>query len=172
MCIRDRVQDKIYINKVGTFGIASAQYYWGRMAAIAIRLLYHIFPTEGWYFVYVDDFMFLMHPQEPWQRAAAITATLIALGFPLSWKKTGLGHASTWLGFLCDATLGTLSLAPHKIATTIGLLDAIIENRNQPVKQVQHIAGVLNWATTAFPILRPFLFYVYAWLQTLSLIHI
>ena len=66
-----QVQNKVYINKVGTFGIASAQYYWGRMAAIAIRLLYHIFPTEGWYFVYVDDFFFILPPEDPWARAAA-----------------------------------------------------------------------------------------------------
>ena len=29
----------MWINLVGTYGVASAQYYWGRMAGLILRLL-------------------------------------------------------------------------------------------------------------------------------------
>ena len=34
-----------WVNKVGTYGMASAQLYWGRMAALLLRLTYMIFPN-------------------------------------------------------------------------------------------------------------------------------
>ncbi|CAE8635269.1 unnamed protein product, partial [Polarella glacialis] len=37
-------RDKYWINKVGVYGVASAQYHWGRMAALILRLLYYTFP--------------------------------------------------------------------------------------------------------------------------------
>ena len=39
------------MNKVGTYGMASAQSYWGRLAAL--------FPQVDWNFVFVDDFWLL-----------------------------------------------------------------------------------------------------------------
>ena len=38
------LQDEWWINKVGTYGMASAQLYWGRTAALILRLLYLLFP--------------------------------------------------------------------------------------------------------------------------------
>ena len=43
-----------WVNKVGTYGMASAQSYWGRLAAL---LLYALFPQVDWNFVFVDDFL-------------------------------------------------------------------------------------------------------------------
>ncbi|OLP89218.1 hypothetical protein AK812_SmicGene29368 [Symbiodinium microadriaticum] len=36
--------DEWWVNTVGTYGVASAQLYWGRMAAILLRLTYAVFP--------------------------------------------------------------------------------------------------------------------------------
>ncbi len=40
MCVR--IMTLIWVNPVGTSGVASAQYYWGRMAGLVLRLLYHL----------------------------------------------------------------------------------------------------------------------------------
>ena len=37
--------------------MASAQFYWGRMAALLKGLAYHLKPAIMWIFVFVDDFM-------------------------------------------------------------------------------------------------------------------
>ena len=51
-----QLEGEWWINKVGTYGMASAQPYWGRMAALLLRLCYMIFPQVDWGFVFVDDF--------------------------------------------------------------------------------------------------------------------
>ena len=40
-----KLEGEWWINKVGTYGMASAQLYWGRTAALILRLLYNIFPS-------------------------------------------------------------------------------------------------------------------------------
>ena len=42
--------DEWWVNTVGTYGVASAQLYWGRMAAILLRLTYAVFPEVDWGF--------------------------------------------------------------------------------------------------------------------------
>ena len=52
-----QIKDKVWLNVCGTYGIASAQLYWGRMAALLLRILYYTYPDLLWAFVYVDDFL-------------------------------------------------------------------------------------------------------------------
>ena len=91
-----------WVNKVGTYGMASAQSYWGRLAALLLRVLYALFPQVDWNFVFVDDFLWLLRSKGAVNLAVALLATLLALGTPLSWKKTHLAEVNTWLGFVVD----------------------------------------------------------------------
>ena len=52
---------KIYVNKVGTFGVASASYWWGRFAAALLRLLFYFAGEEApfWGLVYAADFLLI-----------------------------------------------------------------------------------------------------------------
>ena len=88
-----------WINKVGTYGMASAQLYWGRMAALLLRLCYLMFPHVDWGFVFVDDFCWLLRTDTATEDTAKLLLFLAALGCPLSWHKTVLSEVNTWLGF-------------------------------------------------------------------------
>ncbi len=57
-----QIDQQWWVNKVGTYGVASAQLYWGRLAALLLRLLYWAFPEVDWGFVFVDDFCFCIFP--------------------------------------------------------------------------------------------------------------
>ena len=50
------IENQVWVNKVGPYGIASAQYHWGRMAALILRMLYHTFQQIIRALVFVDDF--------------------------------------------------------------------------------------------------------------------
>ena len=69
-----------WVNKVGTYGMASAQSYWGRLAALLLRVLYALFPQVDWNFVFVDDFLWLLRSEGQVNVAVALLATLLALG--------------------------------------------------------------------------------------------
>ena len=99
---------------MGTYGMASAQLYWGRKASLVLRLLYYIFPQVDWHLVFVDDYCWVLRCSRADWDATAILATLLALGVPLSWKKTALSPVNTWLGFVVDPITPCVLLAPVK----------------------------------------------------------
>ena len=51
-------EEVLWLNKVGTFGISSAAYWWGRVGALLLRLSHRLLWTDHAGFLYVDDFLF------------------------------------------------------------------------------------------------------------------
>ena len=94
------IQNRWWVNRVGTYGMASAQLYWGRKASLVLRLLYYIFPQVDWHLVFVDDYCWALRCSRADWDATAILATLLALAVPLSWKKTALSPVNTGKPFL------------------------------------------------------------------------
>ena len=86
-----KLGDEWWINKVGTYGMASAPLYWGRLASALLRLLYHVYPMVDWGFVFVDDFCWLLRKSLAGPLTSAILLFLVAFGCPLSW-----GEDSYW----------------------------------------------------------------------------
>ena len=109
-----QIDQQWWVNKVGTYGVASAQLYWGRMAALLLRLLYYSFPEVDWGFVFVDDFCWLLRSTNCNSLTPALLAFLVALGVPLSWKKTALSEINTWLGFVINPSGPFVQMARDK----------------------------------------------------------
>ena len=117
-----KLEDEWWINKVGTYGMASAQLYWGRLASTLLRLLYHVYPMVDWGFVFVDDFCWLLRKSLAGPLTSAILLFLVAFGCPLSWKKTAIGLSNTWLGFIMTPDLQLVRMAPTKHELVIAVL--------------------------------------------------
>ena len=109
--------DEVWLNTVGTYGVASAQYYWGRMAALILRITNATITNLLWSFVYVDDFLFLLTASHAKQTTAAIVLLFTALGLPISWKKSTLGHINHWLGYHLNTVTLTCRITPDKYST-------------------------------------------------------
>ena len=58
-CMVASIKELFWVNMVGTYGVASAQLYWGRLAALLVRLTYHLSSEFLWVLVFVDDFVLL-----------------------------------------------------------------------------------------------------------------
>ena len=141
--ITAKVGNQIWVNKCGTYGVSSAQYYWGRMAALTIRLLYYLYPEILWAFVYVDDYIFILRADTAPHLAMAIVVTLWALGCPISWKKTFIGEINNWMGFQVHAPNITAALTPDKQTIISGILHRLIQADNHSSKEVQSLVGRL-----------------------------
>ena len=152
-----------WVNHVGTYGMASAQLYWGRMAALLLRLLYRLFPQVDWGFVFVDDFCWILRLPDASSLAAAILATLLALGTPLSWKKTHLGEINTWLGFVVHPNVPIVQIAAPKFVIITELLDQLIQGMVFTSKSVERALGRLQWATAACPLAKSLMQPFWAW---------
>ena len=156
------IQNRWWVNRVGTYGMASAQLYWGRQASLVLRLLYYIFPQVDWHLVFVDDYCWVLRCSRADWDATAILTTLLALGVPLSWKKTALSPVNTWLGFVVDPITPCVLLAPVKhviILATLKLAQGDIFTS----KEVEQALGRIQWATSACPLTKPFLQPFWSW---------
>ena len=166
--ITAKLGNEVWINKCGTYGVSSAQYYWGRMAALLIRMLYDIYPSIRWAFVYVDDYIFILRADTAPQLMMAIVVTLYALGCPVSWKKTCLGEVNHWLGYQVDTTKITACLTHDKQVLITAILRKLGSGEQQTAAEVRSLAGRLQWATAICLPMRPFLQPLYAWMEAMN----
>ena len=148
--------------------MASAQLYWGRTAALLLRLLYSAFPMIPWHFVYVDDFAWILPKQEDGLLAMSILAFLLAVGLPLSWKKTELGTVVKWLGFIIHINEARVLIPGDKLHLLDTLLAKIENGDAHSELDVQKLVGRLQWASTAWPLTRPWLQPFWAWMTQIK----
>ena len=158
-----QLEDEWWVNKVGTYGMASAQLYWGRMAALLLRILYYLFPQIDWGFVFVDDFCWLLRLPTGPQFTAALLGTLVALGTPLSWKKTHLAEINTWLGFVIHPTIPRVQMAAPKHIKVMELLEELANESPMSAKAIEKAMGRIQWATACCPLTKSMLQPLWAW---------
>ena len=91
----------VYINTVGTFGVASASYYWSRVASSVGRLTQYCTGSRAttWHLLVADDYHLEAGGAE-YRSALLVFFVLCAVvGVPLSWSKTAGGDVVSWVGF-------------------------------------------------------------------------
>ena len=80
----------VFVNTVGTFGIASASYYWSRVAGAIGRLLQYLsgHSATSWHMRVADDY--LLECGGPEYRSGLLLFFVLCavVGVPLSWHKT------------------------------------------------------------------------------------
>ena len=139
-----------WVNKVGTYGMASAQLYWGRMAALLLRLTYMIFPQIDWGFVFVDDFCWILRKGTATAWATTLLATYVALGVPLSWKKTVLAGVNTWLGFVVNLQSLVVRMAEDKHVIIMELLRQLQAGEVFTSKAIEKALGRIGRMSMGF----------------------
>ena len=101
---------EVYVNTVGTFGVASASYHWSRVASAIGRLSQYLAgdTAQTWHMLVADDF--LLEAGGPEYRSALMAFFVLCAvsGAPLSWNKTAGGDTVSWVGF-------ELLLRSHKL---------------------------------------------------------
>ena len=146
-----QIDQQWWVNKVGTYGVASAQLYWGRMAALLLRILYALFPEVDWGFVFVDDFCWVLRASNASWLTPALLGVLLALGTPLSWKKTVLSEINTWLGFVINPSGPFVQMAKEKHVAVLKLLKELEEGKAFSLKAIEKALGKIQWATATCP---------------------
>lgn len=96
---------------------------------------------------YLDDFFIVASTHEECQRAMnMLIALLRRLGFFISWSKVeGPTHVITFLGIRIDSHTMTLALPQDKLAKTRTILDGFAARTRASRRQLQSLAGKLNW---------------------------
>ena len=98
------LDEKIWLNKVDTFGVASAGYWWGRAGACCCRLSHYLLGYRFmlWLLLYGDDEWLVGQGQHYHMSLLLHMLVLDIIGTPISWHKLGGGIQTDWVGY-CPA---------------------------------------------------------------------
>jgi len=157
--------DHVYINNVGTFGVASASYWWGRIAGSGLRLVHELIgpemPVEM--LIFADD-LEALGPDRQGRRGIVLAFLFLAvLGFPFKWAKQRGGLKVEWIGLFADYTSMRLGLSPSRAAWVAKWTKGLAESGSVTAKEMEQGLGRLCFAANALLWERPFLGPLFAW---------
>ena len=146
----------VFINKVGTFGVASASYYWSRAASALGRLTQCITgrTANTWHQLVADDFHF--EASGPEYRAALISFFVLCAtaGVPLSWSKTAGGDKVMWVGFELLHSTYHLGISERRAAWFTKWAEEVASSHTintasfeEGLGRLMYVAGVLEYET-------------------------
>ena len=155
----------IFVNKVGTFGVASASYWWGRLAGSGIRLVHELLgpemPIEM--LIFADDLESLGAGVGGRRGIALSFLFLSTLGFPFKWSKQRGGLKVEWIGLFTEYTTMKLGLSPKRAAWMESWTRKLATVGKVTAKEMEQGLGRLGFAANALTWERPFLGPLYSW---------
>ena len=109
---RSEKTKQVFVNMTGTFGVASAAYWWSRVATAAVRGARYVFGRgpASWLLLVADDLAVLIPHGKIREAVLLLLVYLRVMGFPLSWKKLGSGESFQWVGY--EMILKSSALSP------------------------------------------------------------
>ena len=114
MACKTGTSSRIWVNRVGSFGISSAAYHWSRlMSGVGRSVYYALGKSELFLLVYVDDLLWMVCEAKGLELIVMSIFYLEVLGLPFGWKKFKGGIDVEWVGLqLClkGARLGLSEL--------------------------------------------------------------
>ena len=157
----------VYINKVGTFGVASASYYWSRAASALGRLTQYITgrTANTWHQLVADDFHLEASGTE--YRTALISFFVLCAtaGVPLSWGKTAGGDKVTWVGFELLHHTYHLGISERRAAWFVKWAEEVASSDSINTASFEEGLGRLMYVAGALEYERPFLSPLYSFLS-------
>jgi hypothetical protein len=164
-----RLRDhSVWYNKVQTFGISSAAYWWGRSAGGVFRCMYGLLggnhPLD--LLVFADDGEFLAgSPSERFSILLAITV-LMALGMPFKWSKFRGGFSIDWVGYHVSYQTYSIGLSATRAQWVAEWTSRLVKEGQVMVADMCSGLGRLNYAAQALFYERAFLGILYLWTST------
>ena len=155
----------IFINNVGTFGVASASYWWGRIAGSGLRLVHELLgpemPIE--LLIFADDLEALGTEQKGRRGIVLAYLFLATLGFPFKWAKQRGGLKVEWIGLYTDYTTMKLGLSETRAKWMENWTRKLSLLGKVTAKEMEQGLGRLGFSASALWWEKPFLGPLYSW---------
>jgi len=154
----------VYLFKRGTFGVASASYWWGRLAAGIGRLLHYVLgeAVALWVMVLADDFKLEITGGRFAEGLLSALWLLILLEVPISWEKVRGGTLFTWVGYELNLRSHTLGLARSRAQWLCDWMDRVCADKRVLMSDFVAALGRASFGFGALEYDRPFLGPLYA----------
>lgn len=142
----DVLNEKVWLNKVGTFGVGSAGYWWGRAGACCCRRSHYMLGPQFmlWLLLYGDGEWLVGRRQHYYISLLLHMFFLDIVDTPIAWHKVCGGAQSDWVGYYVDVSRFEIGVSEARAAWAIQWLEA--KARENTAR-----APVHRWAVRAHP---------------------
>ena len=155
----------IYVNKVGTFGVACASYWWSRISGAGVRLIHELLGRDMAIdiLIFADDIEAIAANAGGRRGITLCFLYMSILGFPFKWAKQRGGLRVEWIGLYTDYPTFRIGLSPSRATW---MRNWVLEMANSGVttsKNFEQGLERLGFASLALIWERPFLGPLYSW---------
>ena len=159
----------VWINMVGTFGVASAAYHWSRLMSGLGRAAYYLHGKLALsQLVYVDDLLWIAGEKGALEHVVLIIFFYTLLGLPFSWKKFRGGLVCSWVGFEVSLAERSLGLTAARAEWLCNWLEQASCAGQVKIADLRAVLGRQSFACTALCNYRAFLGPLYAWVAAMA----
>ena len=137
-----QLSEEVWLNTVGTFGVGSAGYWWGRAGALMVRLAHYLVPAflrQFWLLLYADDGKNTAGGDRREHPLLFHLFLLEVLGTPIKWKKVHGGIEVEWVGYWLDYRRFEMGISESRALWVRGWLDAKIRERRVALGELRGI---------------------------------
>ena len=150
----------VWLNRVGTFGVGTACYWWARLAACLARAGLTVTDLEElWQLLFADDVLWIAAGPNFVDLILSCLFTWTLFGTPFKWVKCRGGLQQDWLGYWLDLETFSLIKWINEVLTAGSVL---VRTFVEALERFGFAAGVLEWD-------RPFLGPLYSWAAALPM---
>ena len=165
-CKTSASSDIIWLNKTGTFGVASA-YLWARLMGLVGRFALSAL-LDDWFFalIYVDDIHMASGGGNRWLSLWRFITLLEMAGLPFSFHKFRGGFQMDFVGFWVDYTRFEIGMSEKRVAWLVRFVEELISNGwLVHMRRFQEFHGRLGFAAKVLPWIKPMLAPGYSWIS-------
>lgn len=164
-------EDKIYVHTRGTFGVASAAYYWQRTAACMVRLCHRLAGQElgVYHLLFADDGWIASVGKDFWKKALFWLFCMELLEFPISWKKVRGGLVVQWIGYQLDVENFSRGVSSKKVDWVVGWIQRKLQEGGATGREMRSALGRFSFVAGALHHVRPFLGPLFAWTAMIAM---
>jgi hypothetical protein len=154
----------LWVNRVGTFGVGSACYWWSRLAGLVARFVGAFTTGENiWQLLFADDLHWVAHGPAKYNDLLFLILLWEVAGTPFAWHKTKGGVQTDWIGYWLDYGKFELGITEARgrwlatwLADTVERGASLVRTLREALGRLGFAAGVLEWH-------KPFLAPLYSW---------
>ena len=146
-------ESDVYLNTVGTLGIASASYWWSRAASALVRLTHYVVAHRAhlWLLLVADDLCEMSAGPNSESALCVFLVLAAVLDFTLSWHKIHGGSLLKWVDEV-DLSTHSVGITESRAAWAVKWCRDLlskgavrIDSMEEGVGRLSFIAGVLDW---------------------------
>jgi hypothetical protein len=147
-CKAGKPVESVFLNTRGTYGVASAAYWWGRIGAALVRLVHYTWGSflPGWLMLFADDWDVAARGRRFREIILVFILLLQILGVPLSWHKCAGGFRYNWCGYELCRREWALGISARRADWLLLWFDRVIRDRKILVKELREVLGRLVFA--------------------------